>query len=112
MERDVGLFLMKNNIPFEREYKLERRDKKEGKRYLSVDFLVLYKSSVAIECQGSQHYKPSDFFGGTKTFQRQQERDKTKKELLHLMCIPRIEIRYDEKYIETFLTEQLAKYIV
>lgn len=46
----------------------------------SLDF-YLPKYNTAIECQGIQHFEPSDYFGGYKSFNQQQERDKLKKQL-------------------------------
>lgn len=35
--------------------------------------------NIAIECQGEQHYKPIDFFGGVTNFKMQHERDELKR---------------------------------
>lgn len=47
---------------------------------LSLDF-YLPKYNIAIECQGEQHFKIVDFFGGEEGFKRQVERDVLKRKL-------------------------------
>ena len=48
---------------------------------LSFDFYVptANKSNVLIECQGQQHYKPIDYFGGLSKFKQQQRNDQHKR---------------------------------
>lgn len=46
---------------------------------LSYDFAVDFCGTVLIECQGSQHYAPVDFFGGEKQFLVQKEHDLRKR---------------------------------
>ena len=46
----------------------------------SLDF-YLPDYNIAIECQGEQHFKPKEYFGGEKRFREQIERDTRKKEL-------------------------------
>ena len=43
----------------------------------SLDF-YLPKYSIAIECQGGQHYAPSSIFGGKVGYEKQLERDAKK----------------------------------
>ena len=47
---------------------------------LYLDF-YLPEYNVVIECQGIQHFKPIDFFGGIKKFEKNSERDKLKYKL-------------------------------
>ena len=54
----------------------------EYKRHKKFDWLGLQhldfylpKYNIAIECQGEQHYKPIDYFGGNDGFISQKERD-------------------------------------
>ena len=48
---------------------------------LSYDFYVVYnKHEFLIECQGEQHYRPVEHFGGEKRFLIQQEHDKRKRD--------------------------------
>lgn len=46
----------------------------------SLDF-YLPEHNVAIECQGEQHFKAVEFFGGDEEFKKTVERDKRKKKL-------------------------------
>ena len=46
----------------------------------SLDF-YLPEYNIAIECQGIQHYKPIDYFGGKKAFEYRKKLDENKKEL-------------------------------
>lgn len=46
----------------------------------SLDF-YLPNYNIGIECQGKQHFKECDFFGGKEQFKKQIERDKRKKKL-------------------------------
>ena len=64
--------------------------------YLSFDFLV-YKNDMPyclIECQGEQHYKPVDYFGGEIQFEIQQEHDRRKREYAEAIGVPLLEIPY------------------
>ena len=47
---------------------------------MSLDF-YLPEYNIAIECQGIQHFKPIEYFGGEKSFKEQKNRDTIKKEL-------------------------------
>ena len=44
---------------------------------MRLDF-YLPKYNVAIECQGEQHFKPIEFWGGDKGLEEQIERDERK----------------------------------
>ncbi len=50
------------------------------KNKLYLDF-YLPAYNAAIECQGAQHFKPVDLFGGEETFKKQIERDQIKYDL-------------------------------
>ena len=71
MENSVRKFLEGHNIQFE-----------EQKRFhwlglQSLDFYIPSKN-IAIECQGEQHFKPIDVFGGDEALRVNIERDKRK----------------------------------
>lgn len=74
IENDVSLFLKENAIEFVQQKKFEWLGRQ------SLDF-YLPQYGVAIECQGIQHYKPIDFFGGEKNFEYTIEKDTIKKKL-------------------------------
>ena len=76
---------------------------------LRIDFVVIVERKlIAIECQGIQHYKPVEFFGGEEKYQEGTKRDILKKLCLKAMGIPLVEVRYDEDDIENFLRQRLS----
>ena len=48
---------------------------------LDIKVWIFTYHNVAIECQGLQHYKPVELFGGEVQFKKQIELDRNKKEL-------------------------------
>ena len=72
MEREMCNLFEKNNIKYEQEKNFEwlKRDNYN----LSLDF-YLPDYNIAIECQGEQHFKPIDFYGGEEKFKRVLEND-------------------------------------
>ena len=75
LEREIRLFLNENNIFFEEQKKFIWLQNKQS--YLKLDF-YLPQYNIAIECQGEQHFKPIEYFGGENGFIKQIERDKNK----------------------------------
>ena len=71
MEEEIDNFLSANDIKFIRQYPINR---------LRIDFF-LPDYNIAIECQGIQHFKPVDIFGGEEAFTIQKIRDESKKKL-------------------------------
>ena len=64
---------------------------------LRYDFAVLdLDNSIKclIECQGEQHYKPVDEFGGVSQYESQVENDKLKRVYAESQNIPLFEIKY------------------
>lgn len=74
LEEDVKKLLIENNIEF-----IHQCSKKNFKwlNCQSLDF-YLPKYNIAIECQGEQHFKPVDFFGGYDGFTNRLSLDKQK----------------------------------
>jgi hypothetical protein len=83
-EKKIRYYLNKNNIIFEEQKVFNIKGHK-----LRVDF-YLPTYNLAIEYQGEQHYKPIDFFGGQKTFEKQVLYDNYKREYFknNLLEIP------------------------
>ena len=77
MENTIRDFLNKNNIKYEEQ---KRFDWLVYKKQMQLDF-YLPEYSKAIECQGDQHYRPYEHFGGDDAFKYQKDRDITKKKL-------------------------------
>ena len=71
LENEIETVLNAYHIIFER----QKRFKWLGKQ--SLDF-YLPQYNIAIECQGLQHFRPIDFFGGIKGFQKIIENDQRK----------------------------------
>ena len=74
LEEEVRLFLIKNNIDFIQE---KTFDWLKDKNNLFLDF-YLPGLNAAIECQGIQHSKPVDFFGGENSLPIIEHRDDLK----------------------------------
>ena len=74
LETEVKNVLSENSINFEHQKKFEWLNKQ------SLDF-YLPDYNIAIECQGEQHFKPIDYFGGISGFNKIIERDVRKKRL-------------------------------
>ena len=74
LEDEIRNFLEENNISYVRQKKFEWLGQ------LELDF-YLPNYNVAIECQGIQHFKAVDWFGGDDEFEKTIMRDKLKKEL-------------------------------
>ena len=77
MEDDIESTLKENEITHIAQY---RADWLKSKGLLSLDF-YLPNCNMAIECQGSQHFTPIDFFGGEKAFKSTLKRDLVKLKL-------------------------------
>lgn len=74
LENDFADFLSNNEIKFERQKKFIWLGKQ------SLDFF-LPEYNIAIECQGGQHFKPVQHFGGETEFSKRLERDERKRKL-------------------------------
>ncbi len=67
-----------------------------GGQLLRFDFLVNLHSgeSILIECQGEQHYRAVEWFGGEENFRRQQANDAIKREYADHAGIRLVEMPY------------------
>lgn len=77
MEGEIRQLLLSNGINFEQE---KGFDWLVYNRRMFLDFF-LPEYGVAIECQGKQHFSPTDIFGGEEFYKMTVERDKVKKRL-------------------------------
>lgn len=77
LEEEISQFLDEKQISYERQKKFEWL---KNKNSLSLDF-YLNDYNVGIECQGIQHFKCVDFFGGINGFKNTLNRDKIKEAL-------------------------------
>lgn len=95
IEKIVNELLLKNNVSFNRQKQFNWLGTQ------SLDFYI-YDKNIGIECQGIQHFKAIDYFGGILEFNKIKERDKRKKRLCN-------ENNITLKYINYFdnITEQI-----
>ena len=77
LEKEISNFLVKNNINYEREKTFEWL---KSKYNLRLDF-YLPDYNIAIECQGIQHFKPVNYFGGLQKYIKLSKNDKLKYDL-------------------------------
>lgn len=77
LELSIRNFLKEEELNFEEQKSFEWL---KNKAKLHLDF-YLPKYNIAIECQGIQHFKPINLFGGENGFQNTKERDIQKKKL-------------------------------
>lgn len=106
-EKTVEDILKSMNLKYETQKKF--KDLKNINS-LSYDF-YLPKYNILIEYQGKQHYEPIEFFGGQKTFIKQQKNDKIKREYalknnLYLLEIPYTKFTFED--IEEEIKEKLS----
>lgn len=102
-ERYVQIFLDKNNIKYVHPAKFDNLIGVGG-RHLSYDF-YLPQYNLLIECQGEQHERPVEYFGGIKKFVVQKIHDTRKRRYAHDNNINLLEIwYYEENKIDKILT--------
>lgn len=109
LERDVMLFLKRHKIKFEVQKSFPWL---RYVRPLHLDFF-LPEYSVAIECQGGQHFKAVEFYGGEEMFNNTVERDTIKKKLceehgIQMLYYSDLGIMYPYEVIEDFQTLKYA----
>lgn len=75
LEVEINRLLTDNNLKYIYQYK-----NKKMLGALSLDFYIP-DFNVAIECQGEQHFRPIEWWGGVDSFNRLKERDIRKYEL-------------------------------
>ena len=103
MESEVRQFLLKNNIAFEQE---KGFDWLIHKRKMFLDFF-LPDYGVAIECQGGQHFFPTELFGGEEFYKLTLERDEAKRKLceahgINILYFSHAHINYPYPVFESF----------
>lgn len=105
-EKCIRGYLEKNNIEFEQECKSNNC---KYKNFLRFDFYIP-KYNLCVEFDGEQHYKARDFFGGQKSFELTQKRDKIKNKYCSDNKINLIRIPYWElENIDNILDEELDR---
>ena len=94
-EYKVGKILSSLELPFKKEFSFKDL-LSDNKLPLRFDYAIFdnNKIKVLIECQGEQHYKAIEYFGGEEKFLRQQIYDNKKREYCKQHNIKLIEIPY------------------
>ena len=96
----VNKLLIENNVPYRVEVSFSDLLGTSEEEPLRFDFAVYNEDGTVkclIECQGEQHYKPVDEFGGELEFEKQVKHDTLKREYAEAHGIPLIEISYKDK---------------
>lgn len=93
----IETLLKELDVNYQKEYSF--KDLRGDTLPLRFDYAILNDTKVKclIEYQGKQHYSPIDFFGGEKSFEKQQEYDNKKRDYCMKNNIPLIEIPYYER---------------
>ena len=88
-------------------YQREKTFKKcKDKQLLIFDF-YLPEHKILIEFQGQQHYEPIEMWGGKEALKGVQRRDKIKRRFAKSEGFKLIEVKYDVKDVEEYLTSKL-----
>lgn len=103
LEGEMREFLIRHKIVFNQE---KGFDWLKHKKKLFLDF-YLPEYNVAIECQGAQHFKPINLFGGENFFNDTLIRDKIKHDLckehnIELLYFSNASIEYPYKVFESY----------
>ncbi len=101
LEDTITSLLIRNNIPF---IPQKTFDWLKYNGTLHLDF-YLYEHNIVIECQGIQHFKPVDYFGGEPGYKENKKRDTIKKALcekrgLRVIYFSNLGIHYPYEVIE------------
>lgn len=101
-ESHVRDFLLKNDFQFESQKTFDGLVGVGGGP-LSYDFLVFKDTEpwLLIECQGEQHFRPVEYFGGESRFAIQQEHDRRKRAFTVVRELTLLEIPYTARTAES-----------
>ena len=93
---------MKHGINYQVEVPADGVYGVDDKTLLRFDFAVYKENELVafIECQGEQHYRPVEDFGGEYRFAIQQRNDEEKRKYAKKLNVKLIEISYKDKQYE------------
>ena len=98
----MNKLLIENKVPYRVEVSFHDLLGMSGEKPLRFDFAVYNEDGTIkclIECQGEQHYKPVEEYGGESEFEKQLMHDALKREYARDHGIHLIKISYkDKKY--------------
>jgi len=106
-ERRTSMWLTYNTFKYETQWTYTDLVGMSEYRRLSYDF-YLPEHNTLIECDGGQHFKAVDWFGGDVGYKRQQEHDRRKTQYAIDNNIKLIRIRYDESVNDVLSRELLT----
>ena len=109
MEGHVRRFCLEHGVPFTPQRRFPDL-RGSGGRPLAFDFEVLTPSGVVlIECQGEQHFRSIEWFGGDEKFVEQQKNDQAKRAYAEMSGIPLVEIHYRVNTYEAVVDELIRR---
>lgn len=97
-EDKINIILKELGLSYKRECSFSDLLNSKGNQ-LRFDFVIFNQQNIptiAIECQGIQHYQPVQIFGGQEKFQQQLEHDNLKRQYCEKHNISLIEIPYTD----------------
>ena len=106
-ELNVQNFLIQKNINYIKE---KRFDQCRNILPLPFDF-YLPDHNVCIECDGIQHYKPIEYFGGLDSFNKRVKLDEIKSKFCLDNDIKLIRIHYGNKDLDSLLSFLFTRYL-
>lgn len=98
MEKSIRLFLDKIGIQYESQKKFD------WLRRMSLDF-YLPEYNIGIECQGLQHFEPTDYFGGEEEFRKRLSMDEEKFQKCREQAISMLYVADDERFSKNYKDE-------
>lgn len=109
-EAAIYRWLMKHNVDFLREVRIENNNKEINRAYFAIDFVVP-RRNLWIEFNGEQHYENvPHFYNHGWTFEQQQKRDAEVRKIARERGVKLVEIHYnDEKKIPRILYYHIFK---
>lgn len=108
-ESMVEDFLKTHNVKYKKQVRFSDLTGVNGGQ-LSYDFLLLHYNCL-IECQGRQHFSPSDLFGGEEMFEIQKEHDLRKRNYAKEHAYNFVEIAtLNKSKVESILSNILNTY--
>lgn len=108
-EGRVSRCLEQENIKYIPQHKFDDCTNPKTKRRLMFDF-YLPEYNICIEFDGGQHFKPVDYFGGQKAFDKLIELDEIKNKYCETKNIKLIRIHYKTKNLKKYIKTQIYEY--
>lgn len=91
----IERYLKEHNIDYEYQYRIYNLTSTSNNKRFIVDFYIR-SLNLFIEYNGRQHYEMPEFWGGNRSFEEQQQRDKGLRETANIMGINLLEIKYTD----------------